>query len=117
MNTKNLNLSGTSTISLTYKLNRIGPKAEPCGTPQTIFVIPCCAVEQTATCFKNKILEHDTPRIRKIPVKNKNSETNTSELAENLEEIFPLYYMHNNVFGMFKSSTNHILMCLLSTAK
>ena len=32
------------------------------------------------------------------------SEVFTSELLENLEEMFPLYCMHRYMFSMFKSS-------------
>ena len=31
----------------------------------------------------------------------------TSELLENLEEIFLRYYMHSEMFGMFTSPTTH----------
>ena len=31
-----------------------------------------------------------------------NSEAFASELIENLEEMFPKYYIHSNIFGMFK---------------
>ena len=34
-----------------------------------------------------------------------NSETSASEFLENLEEMFPWYYMYSDIFGMFKSST------------
>ena len=34
-----------------------------------------------------------------------NSKTNASELLENLEEMFPQYYMHGDMFSTFKSST------------
>ena len=33
------------------------------------------------------------------------SEEFASELLENLEEMFPRYYMHSDIFSMFKSST------------
>ena len=33
----------------------------------------------------------------------------TSELLENLEEMFPRYYMDSNISGMFKYSTNTIV--------
>ena len=37
----------------------------------------------------------------------KYSEANASVLLENLEEMFPQYYMHRDVFSMFKYSTTH----------
>ena len=36
-----------------------------------------------------------------------NSEVSSSELLENLEEIFPLYYTDSDVINTFKSSTTH----------
>ena len=30
-----------------------------------------------------------------------------SELLENVEEMFPRYYMHSDLFSMLKSSTTH----------
>ena len=34
-----------------------------------------------------------------------NSEMNASEVRENLEEMFPIYYMHSEKCSGFKSST------------
>ena len=36
-----------------------------------------------------------------------NSEVSASELLENLEEMFPQYYMGSDVMSRFKSSTMH----------
>ena len=36
-----------------------------------------------------------------------NYETNDSELLENLEYIFTRYYMHSDMFSMFKSLATH----------
>ena len=70
-----LNLSDTCTISLIYKLNRIGSKTEPCGIPQIISLISCCTVSQTATCLKGDILEINLIHCgyHKVSVSSKNS--------------------------------------------
>ena len=36
-----------------------------------------------------------------------NSEASASELLENIEEIFPRYYMESDILNRFKSSTTH----------
>ena len=36
-----------------------------------------------------------------------NSEAFASELLENLEEMFPMYYIYSGVFSVFKSTITH----------
>ena len=44
-----------------------------------------------------------------------NSEAFASELLENLEEMFPLHYMHNDMFCMFKSNDTQVIPESLTT--
>ena len=39
--------------------------------------------------------------LQDFPVILQNSSAKASELLENLEEMYPRYYMHNEVFGRF----------------
>ena len=62
----------SETISLIYKLNRIGPKIEPCGTPQTIFSDSVLTMTQNVTHSKdlrNSPTHHVNHRISVTSIK------------------------------------------------
>ena len=46
-----------------------------------------------------------------------NSKAKASELLENIEEMFPCYYTHSNVFNMFKSSATQYCVILCKRLK